>query len=80
MTITPEIIAAIGVAIVAVLGASVPVIVALQKLNTKVTETHNMVNSRMDEMLELTRTSSEAKGKLLGPDLPPPVDPPPSLT
>lgn len=37
---------------------------AILQLQNQQKETHDLVNSRMTELLELTRKASEAKGKL----------------
>jgi hypothetical protein len=68
---SPEQIAAAASAVVAILGALTALIIALVQLNSKVQKTHDAVNSRMEEMLALTRASSLAQGKLAGPDVPP---------
>ncbi len=44
--------------------ALVLVIAAVGRVLVQVQATHNLVNSRMTELLELTRTSARAEGKL----------------
>lgn len=56
------------IAIIAGLSAGIPGIVAsvlgFLKLNKKADETHDLVNSRVTELLDLTRKSSKAEGVL----------------
>jgi len=52
-----------------VLTAFASVLVALGVLIREVRQYHHVVNSRMDELLELTAKSSLAEGKLAGPDV-----------
>lgn len=47
----------------AVIAAVPPSIVAMAAFN-KASATHELVNSRMTELLEITRKSSKAEGKL----------------
>jgi hypothetical protein len=51
-------------ALVVALGALTTAIV---RLHDSVAKTHTLVNSRMDELLALTRESSRAAGRLEGP-------------
>ena len=75
---TPELIAAVASATVAIIGALTALVIAVTRLNSRVQETHELVNSRMTELLELTRASSLAEGKLNAADKPlrNPPDPP----
>lgn len=41
---------------------------AIGALYVQIAKTHRLVNSRMSELLELTRTASRAEGQLAGPD------------
>jgi len=59
--VTPEQFVAILTALTALVGAMVAVL-------RQVHQTHALVNSRMEELLALTRTSSRAEGRLEGPD------------
>jgi hypothetical protein len=46
------------------------------KARAETARTHDLVNHRMDELLELTRAAARAQGRLEGPDAnpqPPPV-------
>jgi hypothetical protein len=49
--------------VLAIIAAVPPTLVGLASL-FQATRTHRIVNSRMTELLELTRKSSEAKGTL----------------
>ena len=71
MTVTPELIAAVASGTVALIGALTALVVAVARLNTKTAATHELVNSRMTELLELTRKSSMAQGRLAGPEATP---------
>jgi hypothetical protein len=53
---------------IALAGALCTVLIAVARLIHEVRKTHDLVNSRMTELLELTRSSSRAQGKLEGPD------------
>ncbi len=50
--------------IVAILGAITALIGAMVQLIREVRRTHRLVNSRMDELLALTASSSRAEGVL----------------
>ena len=54
--------------IATILGFLTPTILSLVALMVK--DTHDLTNSRMTELLELTRKSSKAEGKLEGSILP----------
>jgi hypothetical protein len=58
-------------AITALLVAVTGLIGALVALAVQVRAYHQQVNSRMNELLELTRTSAHAEGVLAGADIPP---------
>ena len=49
---------------IAVIGSITAIVLAYLKLQGEIRATHKLVNSRMDELLELTRVSSEAAGRL----------------
>jgi hypothetical protein len=51
----------------ALVGALTALIVAVGALLVQVRQLHGLVNSRMGELLELTRRASLAEGKLAGP-------------
>jgi len=51
----------------------VPVLALLVKVWFEVRSIHHLVNSRMTELLELTRASSRAAGKLEGTDASRPI-------
>lgn len=53
---------------IASLSAIVAIVLGFFKLLTDIHRTHELVNSRMDELLELTRSASYAAGRLSGPD------------
>jgi len=59
----------------AVLTGLAAVLVGLAQVIRELRAYHRAVNSRMDELLELTRTSSRAEGKLAGPDEPSGISP-----
>jgi len=50
--------------LVAVLGALATLLIAVGRLWVEVRGIHQLVNSRMTELLELTRTSARAQGAL----------------
>jgi len=50
--------------VIAVIGSITAIVLAYIKLQGEIRATHKLVNSRMDELLELTRVSSEAVGRL----------------
>jgi hypothetical protein len=52
--------------LVAVLGAITALIVAIGGLYVQFAQLHRQLNSRMDQLLELTKTSATAEGKLQG--------------
>jgi hypothetical protein len=54
-------------AIIAVLTAATALVAALIRLVFAVNSYKSEVNHRMDELLELTRTAAEARGRLEGP-------------
>jgi hypothetical protein len=56
------------VALIAVLGALLAVVQQLVALIREVRGVHTLVNSRMTELLDVTRSSSLAEGKLTGRD------------
>jgi hypothetical protein len=51
----------------ALAGGSVLVISAFVRLELAVRDTHRLVNSRMTELLDITKASALAQGKLEGP-------------
>lgn len=63
---SPEQWLALAVAMASVLASFVGIL-------SEVRKTHQLVNSRMDELLRITRTSSFAQGKLEGPSDGPPA-------
>lgn len=53
--------------IIAIITCSTTIIVAgFTYLSAKLTAIHKQINSRMDEMLKLTKDKSKAEGKLEG--------------
>jgi hypothetical protein len=52
---------------VAVLGAVTALVIAVSGVFIQVRQTHQLVNSRMTQLVNLTRDSSLAQGKLEGP-------------
>ena len=49
---------------IAAISAMAAIVLGYFRLMTEVRETHRVVNSRMDELLELTRVAAFARGKL----------------
>jgi IS30 family transposase len=49
---------------IAVLGALTALVVAVGSLYRQVRQTHDLVNSRMTELLDATKAASHAEGKL----------------
>ena len=49
---------------IAAISAMAAIVLGYFRLMVEVRETHRIVNSRMDELLELTRVASFARGKL----------------
>jgi hypothetical protein len=49
------------------MSALAALIVAVTGLAIQVRDWHRQVNSRMDELLDVTRTSARAEGRLEGP-------------
>jgi hypothetical protein len=52
--------------VIALLVALTGLIAALTRLFVQVRQTHQLINSRMDQLLELTRASALAAGRLEG--------------
>jgi hypothetical protein len=52
---------------VAVIGAFTALLVAVTALAVQVHAWHKQINSRMDQLLEITRSAAIAEGKLEGP-------------
>jgi hypothetical protein len=52
----------------AVAGGLVTILGACGAVYVQVRKTHNLVNSRMSQLLELTKTSAIAEGRLAGPE------------
>lgn len=55
---------------VAIIGALTALIIAVTAAWVQLRATHQLVNGRMQELLQLTRDSSKAEGKLEGPAAP----------
>lgn len=49
---------------IAVIGSITAIVLAYLKLQGEIRATHKLVNSRMDELLELTRVAALAAGRL----------------
>ena len=52
--------------VIALTGAITALVVAVTACLVQITRTHELVNSRMTELLELTRSSAKAQGVLEG--------------
>jgi hypothetical protein len=58
---------------IAFIGAFTALIGAMATLFIQLRQLHAQVNSRLDQLVELTRTAAHAEGKLEGQNLPNPM-------
>lgn len=56
---------------IALITSITTIALAYLKMRSEIRQVHHLVNSRMTELLELTRESSVARGRLQGHDDPP---------